>query len=215
VGIKELYNMKKIYNNVILGKNVEIGDFVVIGKPPKGKKDGELKTVIGDNSVIRDHTIIYSGNKIGNNFQTGHHVLIRENNDVGNDVMVGSFSEIAFETKIGNNVSFHSDCKIYEKTIIEDDAKFNPGVYILNTKYPYIPGQKPKIDNCIIRKNARVGAKVVLMPGIELGEWCLIGAGSLVTKNVPKYSIVYGRPAIVKGDIRELKNPDGTQAYKV
>ena len=192
--------MNKIYKNVILGKNVEIGDFVIIGKPPKGKKDGELETIIGDNSIIRDNTIIYSGNKIGNNFQTGHYVLIRENNEIGDGVMVGSFSEIAFDTKIGTYVSFHSGCKIYEKTIIEDNAKFNPGVYVLNTKYPYRPEEKPKIDNCVIRKNARIGAKVILMPGVELGEWCLIGAGSLVTKNVPKYSIVYGRPAVIKGE---------------
>src|SRR3989344_18643 len=207
--------MKKIYNNVILGKNVEIGDFVVIGKPPKGKKDGELKTVIGDNSVIRDHTIIYSGNKIGNNFQTGHHVLIRENNDVGNDVSVGSFSEIAFETKIGNDVSFHSSCKIYEKTVIEDGAKFNPGVYILNTKYPYKPGERPKIENVLVKKNARVGASVILMPGIVIGEWCLIGAGSLVTKDVPAYKVAFGRPAEVKKDIRDLKGSNGSQAYNI
>lgn len=207
--------MKKIYNNVLLGNNVEVGDFVIIGKPPKGKKDGELKTIIGDNSIIRDYTIIYAGNKIGKNFQTGHYVLIRENNDIGDNVIVGSFSEIAFEIKIGNNVNFHSDCKIYEKTIIEDNAKFNPGVYILNTKYPYIPGEKPKIDNCIIRKNARVGAKVILMPGIELGEWCLIGAGSLVTKNIPAYKVAFGRPAEVKKDIRELKDKDGNLIYNI
>lgn len=206
--------MNKIYNNVILGQNVEMGDFLIIGKPPLGKKDGELETITGDNSIIRDHTIIYAGNKIGKNFQTGHHVVIRENNEIGDDVSIGTFGEIAFNVKIGNNVKFHSDCHIYEDTIIEDDARFNPGVYILNTKYPYRPGEKPIIEPVVVRKGAIIAARAILMPGIEIGKYSLVGAGSLVTKNVPKYAIVYGRPAIVKGDIRDLKNKDGTQAYK-
>jgi len=207
--------MNKIYRNVFLGKNVEVGDFVIIGEPPRGFKDGELETIIEDNSVIRSHTIIYAGNKIGKNFQTGHHVIIRENNQIGNDVTIGSFGEIAFNVKIGNNVKFHSDCHIYENTVIEDDARFNPGVYILNTKYPYRPGEHPIIEHAIIRQGAVIAARSILMPKIEIGRYALVGAGSLVTKNVPEYAIVYGRPAVIKGDIRDLKNSDGTQIYKV
>ncbi len=60
--------MKKIYKNVIIGKNAKIGEYVIIGEPPKGYNEGELATVIGDNCVIRSHTVIYAGNKIGNNF---------------------------------------------------------------------------------------------------------------------------------------------------
>lgn len=204
---------KNIYSNVFLGKNVEIGNFVIIGKPPKDKKDGELQTIIGDNSIIRDHTIIYAGNKIGKNFKTGHHVLIRENNEIGDNVGIGSFSEIAFETKIGNNVRFHSGCKVYEKTIIEDDAKFNPGVYILNTKYPYRVGKEPLIEPVTIKKNAKVGANCILMPGITINEGALIGAGSLVNKDIPKYAVAYGRPAEVKKDVKELKDKEGNPLY--
>ena len=207
--------MKKIYNNVILGKNVEIGDFVIIGKPPKGKKDGELPTIIGDNSVIKEYTIIYAGNKIGNNFQTGHHVLIRENNEIGDNVSIGSYGEIAFNVKIGNNVKFHSDCHIYEETVIEDDVRFNPGVFVLNTRYPYRPGKKPIIEPVIIRKGAIIAARVILMPKVEIGKYALVGADALVTKDVPEYTIVYGRPAEVKGDIRNLKNLDGTKIYQI
>ncbi|MEK6932302.1 MAG: transferase [Nanoarchaeota archaeon] len=207
--------MEKIYKNVILGKNVEIGDFVIIGKPSLGKKDGELETIIGDNSIIRDNSIIYAGNKIGNNFQTGHHVLIRENNNIGDNVSLGTFGEVAFNVIIGNNSKFHSDCHIYEGTLIEEDVRINPGVYILNTKYPYRPGEKPLISPVTIRKGAIISAGSILMPGIEVGRYSLVGAGSLVSKNVSEYAVVYGRPAVIKGDIRELKNPDGSQAYLV
>ena len=74
--------MKKIYDNVKLGKNVTIEDFVIIGTPPKGSNEGELETIIGDNAIIRSHTVIYAGTTIGKNFQSGHHVLIREKNNL-------------------------------------------------------------------------------------------------------------------------------------
>jgi acetyltransferase-like isoleucine patch superfamily enzyme len=205
----------KIYNNVKLGKNVVIEPFSIIGLPQKGKKDGELLTVIGDNSLIRSHTIIYAGNKIGKNFQTGHHVTIRENNIIGNDCSIGTYSELGFDIKIGNNVKFHSDCHIYENTIIEDDVRFNPGVFVLNTKYPYRPGEKPKIEPVLIKQGAIIAARCTLMPGITIGKHALIGAGSLVTKNVTEYALCYGHPAVLKGDIRELRDKDGKKLYEV
>ena len=95
---------KKIYKNVKIGKNCEIGDFVIIGVPSKGKKNGELKTVIGDNAVIRSHTVIYAGNVIGDNFQTGHHVMIREENNVGNNVSIGTDTVLEHLVNIDNGV---------------------------------------------------------------------------------------------------------------
>jgi acetyltransferase-like isoleucine patch superfamily enzyme len=203
----------RIYKNVKLGKNCKIGDFVVIGEPPRDKKDGELRTVIGDNAVIRSHTVIYAGNSIGNNFNTGHHVLIRENNEIGDDFSIGSFGEIAFNVKIGKNVKFHSGCHVYESTVIEDDVSLNPGVYVLNTRFPYRPGKKPDLEPVIIRKGAIITARAILMPGIIVGKYAFVGAGSLVNKDVPDYAIVYGRPAQVKKDIRDLKDAKGNPHY--
>lgn len=205
----------RIYKNVKLGENISIGDFCIIGLPPHGKKDGELETIIGDGFNIGSHSIIYAGNKIGKNFRTGHHVVIRENNIIGDDCVVGTFGEIAFDCKFGNNVKLHSDCHVYEETIIEDGVRFNPGVFVLNTKLPYRPGKKPILEPVTIRVGAIITARAVLMPGIEIGKYAFVGAGALVTKNVPDYAVVYGRPAQVKGDIREIKNPDGTLAYQV
>ena len=205
----------KFYNNVKIGKNVVIEPFCIIGIPPKGVKDGEYETIIGDNSIIRSHSDIYSGNKIGKNFQTGHHVIIRENNIIGDDCALGSFSEIAFDVKMGDNVKIHSNCFIFEGTMIEDDVKLNPGVFVLNTKFPFRPGHKPEIEPVIIRKGARITARVTLMPGVVIGKYALIGAGSLVTKDVPEYAVAYGHPATIKGDIRDIKDKDGNTQYKV
>ncbi len=202
-----------IYRNVRIGKNCSVGDFVIVGEHPKGKADGELETVIGDNAIVRTHTVIYAGNKIGNNFQTGHHVLIRENNVIGNDFVIGSFSEIAFDVKVGNNVRLHSNCHIYEGTVIEDDVRFNPGVHILNCKFPYRPSQEPLLEPVVIRRGAILAACSVIMPAVEVGRYALIGAGSLVTRSVPDYAVVYGRPAQIKGDIRQLRDKKGDLQY--
>ena len=104
----------KIYPNVKIGSNAKIGDFVIIGLPPVGKGEGELPTEIGDNAVIRSHTVIYAGNKIGNNFHTGHHALIREDNRIGNNVSIGSFSHVAFNCIIEDDVRAHTSVLIFE-----------------------------------------------------------------------------------------------------
>ena len=67
-----------IHPNVKLGKNCIIEDFVIIGAPPKDYSAGEIETIIGDDSIIRSHTVIYAGNRIGINFQTGNKENIRE-----------------------------------------------------------------------------------------------------------------------------------------
>ena len=165
--------------------------------------------------VIRSHTVIYAGNRIGNNFQTGHNVVIRENNVIGDDCAIGTHGEIAFEVRIGNNVKLHSDCHVYEWTIIEDDVRFNPGVYVLNTKYPYRPGEAPVIEPVVIRQGAIIAARAVLMPGVCIGRHALVGAGALVTKSIPDFTVAYGSPAVCKGDIRTMKDADGKSLYEV
>jgi len=207
--------MNNIFENVTLGKNVVIEPFCIIGQPPKGFSEGDLETVIGADSLIRSHTVIYAGNKIGSRFQTGHQVTIRENNIIGSDCAIGTYGELAFDIKIGNNVKFHSDCHIYEGTLVEDDVRFNPGVFVLNAKYPYRPGQKTRIEPVVIRRGAIIAARCTLMPGVQIGRCAFIGAGSLVTKSVPDFAVVYGRPAAIRGDIRTLKDSSGTLLYEV
>jgi len=207
-------DLTRIYEGVRLGKNVQIGDFCVIGLPPDGTKEGDLETVIGDDSIIRSHAVIYAGNRIGSNAMIGHHVVIRENNEIGDRFKIGSFGEVAFNTRIGNNVSFHSDCHVFEETVIEDGVRFNPGVYVLNTKFPYRPGKKPIIEGVHIGERAIIAARSILMPGIIVGRCAMVGAGSLVTKDVPEYAVVFGRPARFYRDIRELKDEEGESHYK-
>jgi len=194
----------KIYSNVKLGRNVMIGDFVIIGVPPSGKKDGELETKIGDNSVIRSHTVIYAGNIIGDNFHTGHRVLIREENKIGENVSIGSGSNVEHHVIIGNNVRIHSNVFIPEYTVLEDNSWIGPNVVFTNAKYPRTKNTKKKLKGAIVCKEAMIGANATILPSVKIGEKALVGAGSVVVKDVPPYKVVAGNPARVIKDIREI-----------
>lgn len=193
-----------VYPNVKLGKNCIIEDFVIIGMPPKGYGAGELETIIGDNAIIRSHTVIYAGNKIGSNFQTGNKANIRELNQIGNNVSIGTLSVVEHHVKIGNGVRIHTQAFIPEFTILEDECWIGPNVVITNAKYPKSPQAKKNLKGAYIRKHAIIGANSTLLPGVTVGEHAIIGAGSVVTKDVLSRSVVAGNPARVISSIDKL-----------
>jgi acetyltransferase-like isoleucine patch superfamily enzyme len=182
----------------------QLGLFVIIGEPPRGKKTGDLETRIGDGAVIRSHTVIYAGNRIGKNFQTGHGALIREENNIGDDVSVGSGSIVEHHVKIGTGVRLHSHVFVPEFSILEEGCWLGPNVVLTNAKYPCSPGVKDRLKGPRIGKNAKLGANVTVLPGVRIGANALIGAGAVVTKDVPAGSVVVGNPARVIKGIKEL-----------
>ncbi len=159
---------------------------------------------IGKNPTIREPTIIYSGNVIGDNFQTGHFVVIRQNNKIGNNVSIGIHSEVAFDVVIEDYVRIHSKCFIPEYTIIKKKAWLGPGVVFANDKYPLAIEEKNVKKGPTINEHAVIGANSTILPGVKIGRYSLIGAGSVVTKDVEDYAIMVGNPARKIGDIRDL-----------
>jgi len=184
-----------VHPNVILGEDCVIEDFVIVGAPPKGYRAGELETIIGDNAIIRSHTVIYAGNRIGNNFQTGNKANIRELNEIGDDVSIGTLSVIEHHVKIGNGVRIHTQAFIPEYCILEEGCWIGPNVVLTNAKYPNSPGVKNELKGCHVKKHSVIGANSTLLPGVIIGSRAVIGAGSVVTKNVNENSVVIGNPA--------------------
>jgi len=194
----------KIYENVDIGEGAVIGDFVIIGEPPRDMKPGELRTRIGKNATIRSHTVIYAGNVIGDGFQTGHHVMIREENKIGDNVSIGTNSVVEHHVRIGDGVRIHSQTFIPEETTLEAGCWIGPNVVITNAKYPLSPGVKRSLKGATVRKKAKIGANATLLPGVIIGENALVGSGAVVTKDVPAGKVVIGNPAQVVTDIAEL-----------
>ena len=194
----------RIYKKVKLKKGCSLEDFVIIGRPPDGEKDGGSETVLGVNAVIRSHTVIYSGNEIGDDFKTGHHVMIRENNIIGNNVSIGTHTVLEHDVKIGNDVRIHSNVFIPEYSILEDYCWIGPNVVLTNALYPLSKGVKENLKGPLIKKRAIVGANSTILPGISIGENSLIGAGSVVTRDVDDNVVVAGNPAMVINNIKNL-----------
>ena len=184
-----------IHPGVKLGKDCVVEDFVIIGAPPKGYRAGELETVIGDNAIIRSHTVIYAGNSIGNNFQTGNKANIRELNEIGDDVSIGTLSVVEHHVKIGHGVRIHSQAFIPEYCVLEEGCWIGPNVVLTNAKYPNRSDTKHNLQGVTIRRNAVVGANVTILPGVNIGEHAIVGAGSVVTKDISGEEIVVGNPA--------------------
>ena len=193
-----------IHPGVILGKECVIENFVIIGAPRKGSVPGEFETVIGDNAIIRSHTVIYAGNKIGNNFQTGNKANIRELNEIGDDVSIGTLSVVEHHLKIGHGVRIHSQTFIPEYCILEEGCWIGPNVVLTNAKYPKSPNAKAELSGVHIMKRAIIGANSTILPNIKIGSWALIGAGSVVVNNVPSEAVLVGNPAKIVKSIRDL-----------
>ncbi|MBC8450252.1 MAG: transferase [Chloroflexi bacterium] len=199
----------KIYPHVHIGENVQIGDFVILGHPPRGAAPGELPTVIGDHCIIRSHTVIYAGGRLGSNVQTGHGVLIREDSEIGDNVSIGSHTVVEHHVHIGHGVRIHSNAFVPEHTVLEEDCWIGPGVFITNVRHPLCPRAKECSKGATIKRGAKVGANVTLTPDVTIGEMALVGAGSVVVEDVPPRAVVVGNPARVIGHIEELECPYG------
>ena len=184
-----------INENVILAENSHIEEFCILGHNSNNSRIN--KTIIGKNSVIRAGTYIYIGNKIGINFSTGNKVNIREDNIIKDNVSIGTLTNIEHNIFIGNNVRIHSQVFIPEFSKIEDNVWLGPNVVLTNALYPNHKNAKKNLKGPKICVNAKVGANVTILPGLTVGENSLIGAGSIITKDVPDNVVVIG----AKGEI--------------
>ncbi len=184
-----------IFPHVKLGKDCIVEDYAIIGALPAGTGEEDLETIIGDNAHIRTHTVIYAGNRIGNNFQTGNKANVRELNEIGDNVSIGTMSVIEHHVRIGHGVRIHSHVFVAEYSILEKECWIGPGVVITNAKYPKSPGAKEMLEGAHIKENAIVGANCTLLPSVVIGKHALIGAGSVIAKDVPAGDVMVGNPA--------------------
>lgn len=142
--------------------------------------------IVGEGSKIWHFSHIMSGATIGENCILGQNVFVGEDVTIGNNV------------KIQNNVS------LYKGVTIKDDVFIGPSVVFTNVINPraFIE-RKDEYKNTIIRKGASIGANSTIICGTIVGEYSMVGAGSVVTKDVENYSLVYGVPSIKHSNINK------------
>lgn len=191
----------KLPDNVKIGPGHNIGEHVILGVRPASAPEDSVLT-IGKNATIRSHSVLYVNTRIGDNLQTGHKILIREETTIGDDCLIGSHSIIEKGCRIGNRVTIQSAVYIPNLSIIEDDVFIGPRVCLTNDKY-MIMGPDTPLEGPIIQKKARIGANSTLLPGVTIGENTVIGAASVVTRDIPANKVAFGNPARIIKDIDE------------
>ena len=172
----------------------------VVGEMP-GRKITDLNLTIGAHAIIRSFSVIYAGSRIGAHLETGHGVVIREENRIGDEFSIWNNSTVDYGCLIGNRVRVHTGVYIAQFTVIEDDVFLAPGVMIANDRHPIC---RDCMKGPTIRRGARVGINATLLPEIVVGESALVGAGAVVTKDVPARAVVVGNPARVIGSVDQL-----------
>jgi acetyltransferase-like isoleucine patch superfamily enzyme len=189
---------------VIIGPNGRFDDGVILGylSPRSGVSQ---RLVIGRDSTIRAGSVLYAGSTIGDHLETGHNVVIREENEIGANFSIWNNTVIDYGCKIGMNVKIHCNCYVAQFTALEDDVFLAPGVTIANDIHPGCPDSRPCMKGPTLRRGVQVGVNVTIVPFVTIGERCLIGSGSVVTRDVPPESVVYGNPARVRGSIYDLE----------
>ncbi|MCT6870171.1 acyltransferase [Apibacter sp.] len=138
---------------------------------------------IGDNTLIWQFCVILKNAVIGKNCNINFNVFIEN------------------EVTIGNNVTIKSGVQIWDGVIIEDNVFIGPNVTFTNDLIPRSKCYPSAFEKTIIKKGASIGANSTIIAGHTIGEYSLIGAGSVITKNIPPFTVWYGNPAIQKGII--------------
>jgi len=200
-----------IHAGTVLAGGVRIQDGAVLGKPvvlgprsrASGDSPGALK--IGKGATICAGAVVLAGAEIGARAVIGDQAHVRERASIGADSVVGRGSAVDNDVTVGAGVRIQTGCYLTAFSTVEDDVFVAPGVFTTNDQTMGRHGPEDTLRGALLRRACRVGARAVLLPGIEIGEEAFVAAGSLVTRDVAPRTLVMGSPARV---VRELADAD-------
>jgi acetyltransferase-like isoleucine patch superfamily enzyme len=199
-----------VYEGTVLGAGVRVLENAVVGKQPSlgasstAKRDPLPPTTIGEGTVISTGAIVFAGSSIGANCIVGDQSCIRERVTMADNCILGRGSLIENDTTIGAGTRIQAEAYVTAYSTLEEDVFIAPCVVTTNDNFMgRTEKRKSLMKGPTIRRGARVGGGAVLLPGIEIGEEAFVGAGAVVTKDVPPRKLVVGSPARVLRDVNE------------
>jgi acetyltransferase-like isoleucine patch superfamily enzyme len=171
---------------------------------------------IGPGARLRSGTVVYVGSEIGSGFETGHHVIVREDTRIGDDVSIWSNTVVDYGCVVGSRVKVHCNCYVAQFTELEDDVFLAPGVTIANDLFPGSPESARAMAGPLIQAGAQIGINATILPYVVIGAKAIIGAGSVVTRDIPAGMVAYGNPAIPVHRVEDLPDLEArvSNAYR-
>jgi acetyltransferase-like isoleucine patch superfamily enzyme len=191
-----------VYPGTIVGDGCRILDYAVVGKQPTlsprstAKREPLAPAELGPGTIVSTGAIVFAGTRVGARVIVGDQACVRERCEVGDDVVVGRGSLIENDTTVGALTKIQADAYITAYSTLEDNVFVAPRVITTNDNYM---GRTEKrfesVKGPTLRRGARIGGGAILLPGIEVGEEAFVGAGAVVTRDVPPRAVVVGSPA--------------------
>lgn len=211
-----------IRKDTIIGEGCVIEDGTILGKKPfKARASATTDEkdlpplVLGKYVTIGANCVIYRGARLGDFVFVGDLASIREEVEIGEYTIIGRGVAVENKTKIGKYVKIETNAYITAFSTIEDYCFIAPEVTFTNDNFLGRTEERKKhFKGPALRKGARIGANATILPGIEIGEDCLIAAGSVVTKNTAPRKIYMGVPAREHKDVPPEQLLENQSYYK-
>ncbi len=184
-----------VYDNVVIEAGSMIGPHSILGEPVAGYYadpnyvNPPLR--IGPGALIRSGAIIYSGSTIGSHFESGHRITVRENSEIGSHCRLGTLTDVQGECVIGDYARLHSNVHIGQHSRLGQFVWMFPYSALVNDPEP----PSNILRGAILEDFAVLATNVIVVAGVKVGHDAFVGAGSVVTKDVPAETMVVGYPA--------------------
>ncbi len=206
----QIHETAIVYPGTVLGEGVKVLEGAVVGKHPSlsqhstSRREPLPPAEIGDGTIVSTGAVVFAGSRIGARVILGDQSCVRERVSIGDDVVVGRGSLIENDTTVGALTKIQADAYITAYSTLEDHVFIAPRVVTTNDDFMGRTERRHElIKGPTIRRGARVGAGAVLCPAVEIGEEAFVGAGAVVTKDVPPRTLVVGNPARPLRDVAD------------
>jgi acetyltransferase-like isoleucine patch superfamily enzyme len=211
----EVHPTAVVHPGTVLGEGVRVLEHAVVGKQPSlsarstAARDPLPPAEIGDGTVVSTGAIVFAGATIGRRCIVGDQSCVRERVTIGDRCVLGRGSLVENDTTVGSDTRIQAEAYITAYSLLEEDVFIAPCVVTTNDNYMgRTERRKAQMRGPTIRRSARVGGGAILCPGVEVGEEAFVGAGAVVTRDVPPRTVVVGSPARVLRDV----HPDELRA---
>jgi len=206
--VAEIHPSAIVYDGTLLGDGVKVLEGAVVGKQPTlsprstAKREPLPPTTIGDGTIVSTGAVVFAGSRVGARVILGDQSCVRERVEIGDDVVLGRGSYVENDTTVGALTKIQAEAYITAYSTLEDSVFIAPCVVTTNDNYMGRTERRlAQMRGPTIRRGARVGGGAILCPGVEIGEEAFVGAGAVVTKDVPARKVVVGNPARVLRDV--------------
>ena len=204
----EVHSTAIVYPGTVLGEGVKVLEYAVVGKQPvlsprsTARREPLPPAELGAGTIVSTGAIVFAGTKVGERVIIGDQSCVRERVTIGDDVVLGRGTLVENDTTIGALTKIQANAYITAYSTLEENVFIAPCVVTTNDNFM---GRTERRHDLIagptIRRGARVGGGAVLCPGVEIGEEAFVGAGAVVTKDVPPRMLVVGNPAKVLREV--------------